>query len=56
VRRFRTWIAPAVALGVFVAVFTFSTLVIGPPITGEGGGTKQPGLQQPGGHMGHHHG
>lgn len=55
-RRFKTWVAPAVALGIFVAVFSLSTFVIGPLITGDGGGTKQPGLEQPGGHMSHHSG
>ena len=56
-RRFKTWVAPAIALGIFVAVFSFSTFVIGPLITGDGGGgSNQPGLQQPGGHLGHHGG
>jgi hypothetical protein len=56
-RRFETWIAPAIALGVFIAAFSFSTFVIGPLITGEGGGSSpKPGLQQPGGHAEHHGG
>ena len=55
-RRFNTWVAPALALGIFVALFSLSTFVIGPLITGEGGGGKQPGIQQPGGHMNHHGG
>ncbi len=56
-RRFKTWVAPAVALAIFVAVFSFSTFVIGPLITGGGGGgSKQPGIQQPRGHTGHHGG
>lgn len=54
-RRFATWKAPAVALAVFAAVFTFSTFVVGPLITGSGE-SDRPGIQQPaGGHMGHHH-
>jgi hypothetical protein len=36
------------------AMFALSTFVIGPLITGGEGG-NQPGIQQPGGHMGHHH-
>ena len=55
-RRFRTWVAPTVALAIFAAVFSFSTFVIGPLITGDGGGSKQPGIQQPGGHESHHGG
>jgi hypothetical protein len=40
-RRFDSWRAPAVALAVFVAVFSVSTLVIGPAISGsdDGGST-----------------
>ena len=33
-RRFGSWLAPAIALAVFVAVFTVSTTVIGPRLTG----------------------
>jgi hypothetical protein len=33
-RRFGTWLAPAVGLAVFTAMFTISTLVIGPAISG----------------------
>ena len=41
-RRFGSWRAPALAVGVFAVVFSFSTFVIGPKIsgTGEGGGTS----------------
>lgn len=35
-RRFRTWKAPALALALFAAMFTLSTLVIGPWIGGLG--------------------
>lgn len=52
-RRFATWKAPALALAVFVAMFSLSTFVIGPAITGSAGDT--PNQKQPGGHMGHHH-
>lgn len=34
-RRFRTWAAPAIALGVFALMFSLSTFVIGPLLTGE---------------------
>lgn len=33
-RRFHTWLAPAVALAVFAAIFSLSTFVIGPRISG----------------------
>lgn len=35
--RFHTWRAPAVALAVFAAVFSLSTFVVGPRISGAGG-------------------
>jgi hypothetical protein len=38
-RRFGTWRAPAIALAVFVGVFSLSTFVIGPKINDEGGST-----------------
>ena len=34
-RRFRTWLAPAIALAVMAAAFALSALVIGPAISGE---------------------
>jgi hypothetical protein len=34
-RRFGTWAAPAVAVGVFAAAYTVSSLFIGPLLTGE---------------------
>jgi len=34
-RRFGTWRAPAIALGVFAAMFAISTFVIGPAISGQ---------------------
>jgi hypothetical protein len=33
-RRFGTWVAPGVALGLFAATFALSTFVVGPWITG----------------------
>lgn len=54
-RRFKTWLAPTIALAAMAAMFALSTFVVGPLITGSDGGTSQPGVQQPGGHMGHHH-
>lgn len=33
--RFRTWKAPAIALAVFVALFSLSAFVIGPAISGD---------------------
>lgn len=32
-RRFRTWVAPALAIGIFAATYTVSTLFIGPLVT-----------------------
>lgn len=32
-RRFRTWIAPAIAAGLFTAMFLVSALVVGPAIS-----------------------
>ncbi len=54
-RRFRTWIAPATALAIFAAMFSVSTLVIGPLLSGEqGDGAQQPGVEQLAGHASHH--
>jgi peptidoglycan/LPS O-acetylase OafA/YrhL len=33
-RRFRTWAAPAIAVGVFALMYTVSTLAVGPLISG----------------------
>lgn len=46
-RRFRTWVAPAIALAVMAGMFSLSTFVIGPAISGDDGGTKQPRVKQP---------
>lgn len=52
-RRFGGWRAPAIALAAFAAMFTLSSLVIGPAISGGGTGTP-PGVEQPAGHASHH--
>ena len=52
-RRFKTLLAPAIALAAMAAAFALSTLVIGPLITGSESGGGQPSIQQPGGHLGH---
>jgi hypothetical protein len=41
-RRFGSWRAPAIALAVFAAAFTLSTLVVGPAIRGDGGSSSSP--------------
>lgn len=38
-RRFQTWRAPAIAVAVFAAVFSFSAFVVGPAISGGDPGT-----------------
>lgn len=54
-RRFKTWIAPAIALVATAATFSLSTFVLGPLIAGsEGSGSNEPGIQQPTGHASHH--
>lgn len=54
-RRFRTWVAPAIALAIFAAMFSLSSFVIGPLISGgEDGGNDKPGIEQPVDHAGHH--
>ena len=57
-RRFGTLAAPAVAIGVFAALFTFSSLVIAPRLTGSEN-TPAPGIEQPSipaDHESHHEG
>jgi hypothetical protein len=54
-RRFGTWRAPAIGLFIFVAMFSLSTFVIGPAISGAGGGSgMQPGPVPSVDHNGHH--
>ncbi len=56
-RRFRTLVAPALAVAVFAAVFSVSNLVIAPRLT-RSEKTPAPTLEQPqpSGHPGHHAG
>lgn len=54
-RRFRTWRAPAIALAVFAVMFSLSSFVIGPAISGGGDQPPaRPGIEQPAGHDQHH--
>ena len=54
-RRFRTWVAPAIAVAVFAGMFAVSSLVIAPAIAGSNSGsTPAPGIEQPAGHASHH--
>jgi len=54
-RRFRTLVAPATALAIFAAMFSLSSFVIGPLISGGDSGAKPtPGIEQPAGHAEHH--
>ncbi|MBI5287595.1 MAG: hypothetical protein HY873_01345 [Chloroflexi bacterium] len=52
-RRFGTWVAPGVALVLFAAAFTVSTLWIGPAIRGDGGSSL---TDQSTDHSSHHPG
>ena len=54
-RRFRTWMAPAVAFAVMAAAFSLSSFVIGPAISGSAGSSRPvPGTPQPASHERHH--
>lgn len=53
-RRFRTWIAPATALAIMAVMFSISSFVIGPLITGADESEPQPGIEQPSEHEEHH--
>ncbi len=46
-RRFRTWRAPAIALAVFGLMFSLSSFVIGPAISGDDAPSR-PGIEQVG--------
>lgn len=52
--RFQTWKAPAIALVIFVAMFSLSAFVVGPAISGDSSEETPPG-QTPdhSGHSGH---
>ena len=53
-RRFASWRAPAIALAIFVAMFSLSSFLIGPAISG-GDESNPPSVEEPGeGHAGHH--
>ena len=41
-RRFGTWLAPAVASTIFLVVYLFSSLVVGPAITGASAADASP--------------
>lgn len=45
-RRFHTWIAPLIALAVMAAMFSLSTFVIGPAISGDDQ-SPRPEIEQP---------
>jgi len=51
-RRFQTWRAPAIALAIFAAMFSLSSFVIGPAISGDDSPAR-PGIEQDG-HEQHH--
>ena len=51
-RRFQTWTAPAIALAIFAAMFSLSSFVIGPAISGADTPAR-PGIEQSG-HDEHH--
>jgi hypothetical protein len=51
-RRFRSWLAPAIALGIMAGMFSLSSFVIGPAITGDD--EPAPGIEEPDGHVEHH--
>ena len=40
-RRFGSWRAPAIGLAVFVVMFSVSAFIVGPAISGNGGGAKK---------------
>ena len=49
--RFQTWRAPAIALAIFAAMFSLSSFVIGPAISGDDNGTDN----TPASHQQQHH-
>lgn len=53
-RRFNTWRAPAIGLLIFAAMFSVSTFVIGPAISGSGGANPAPAPAPGVNHQGHH--
>jgi hypothetical protein len=53
-RRFGSWRAPAIALALFAAMFSLSSFVIGPAISGGNATPARPGIEQQDGHEQHH--
>lgn len=56
-RRFGSWVAPAIAVAIFVAMFSLSAFVIGPAISGESTAPSapvSPSHQSTGGHVQDH--
>lgn len=56
-RRFHSWVAPAIAVAVFAALFSLSALVIGPAISGASTDPTSPPAppsQTTDGHSSHH--
>jgi len=53
-RRFRSWVAPAIALAVIAVAFSLSSFVIGPAISGGESSNPAPGIEQSTGHDSHH--
>jgi hypothetical protein len=52
-RRTGSWRAPALALAAFAAIFTFSTLVIGPALSGSGSASDAAQTAEDVDHHGH---
>ena len=53
-RRFGTWVAPAVAVAVFTALFLLSAFVVGPAITGDDTAPRAPAPVPSEQHTAHH--
>ena len=47
-RRFGSWVAPAIAVAVFVAMFSLSAFVVGPAISGQSATPSAPAIPSPG--------
>ncbi len=54
-RRFGTWIAPAIAVAVFTAMFAVSALVIGPALSGNDEPSEMPATPVPSSEHTEHH-
>jgi hypothetical protein len=52
-RRFGTWRAPAIALAVFATMFSLSSFVVGPALSGESA-ARSPLIEEDVGHASHH--